>query len=140
MAHRVVHSPQATSWQCPHLASSHATSDTMSRSILCGAHSASSRRARSPPLRAMPRPSPRRGVPLSPFPTTRSWPLSTPAPPRHSTLARDITRSGVARPRVSFSSYTSSSFPFSDVASVCFKCFRYFRSICCKYFICMLQK
>jgi hypothetical protein len=47
------------------------------------------------------------------------------------TSARDIMRSGVARPRAGFSGYTSRSLPFSDVVSVYFKCFR--------YCICMLQ-
>jgi hypothetical protein len=56
------------------------------------------------------------------FPTRRSWPLSTPALPRRSTLARDITRSRVARLGAGFSSCTSRSLPSSDVASACCKC------------------
>jgi hypothetical protein len=65
-----------------------------------------------------------------PFPTRRSWALSTPAPPRRSISARDITRSGVARPGAGFSGYTSRFLPSSDVASACCK-------LMC--FICMLQ-
>ena len=94
-------------------------------------------RAPSPPrpLRLVaPCPIPCRVEVLStmPFPTRRSWPLSTPAPSHLSTLARDITRYGVARPEAlalpSFlgcckhvlQGYASS---VSGVSYACYKCF-----------------
>jgi hypothetical protein len=70
---------------------------------------------------------------MPPFPTRRSWPPSTPAPPRLSTLARDITRSRVATPGAGFSGCTSCSLPSSDVANTC--CKHMFLSVsyaCCK--------
>jgi hypothetical protein len=85
------------------------------------------------PCSCAPCPVPRRvevlSMPL--FPTRRSWPLPTPVLPQRSTSARDVMRSGVARPGVGFSGCTSRSLPSSDVASVCCKCFR--------CFICMWQ-
>ena len=60
-------------------------------------------------------------LPTPSFPTRRSWSLSTLASPQRSTSARDIMRSGVARPRVGFSGCTSCSLPSLDVASACCK-------------------
>jgi hypothetical protein len=62
VAHRAVRPLKPPRGGAPHPASSHATFVVVPCSIPCCAHSASSRHARSPPLRAVPRPSPRRGA------------------------------------------------------------------------------
>jgi hypothetical protein len=65
-----------------------------------------------------------------------STPLSTLAPPRRSTSARNIMRFGRARPGAGFSGCTSRSLRSSDVASICFKCFTCFRGISVSYGCC----
>jgi hypothetical protein len=108
-AHHSVRSPQAASRRHPH---------TTPRLLPC--------RAPSPPrplCLVTPCPVPRRVevLPTPPFPTRRSWPLSTSAPLHRSTSASDIPRSGVARPRAGFSGYTLHSLSSSNVASTCCK-------------------
>jgi hypothetical protein len=123
VVHRTICPHQADSWWRSHPMSSRAMSAIVfaPRCVVPG------------PRSCTPCPVPRRVEVLlmPPFPTRRSWPLSTSVPPRRLTSARDVTRSGVARPGVGFSRRTSCSLPSSDVASACCKCFR--------YFICMLQ-
>jgi hypothetical protein len=108
-------------------------------------------------------------LPTPPFPTRRSWPLSTPVPPRHSTSAHDITRLlwlhlalsyflGVASLcckrmfQVFHVDVAKLDRDVAYVASVCSKCFICFRrmlhvfylgvmfhTLCCKCFIRMLH-
>jgi hypothetical protein len=64
-------------------------------------------------------------LPMPPFLTRRSWPLSMPVPPPRSTLARDIMRSGAG-----FFGCTS---PLHSFLRCCKRVFQVFRC-----FICML--